>query len=368
MGQVSIYPPKLQYIYNNKMSWNSFSSYAMHTQDLQLLPWTIISPCFLFSFAVVFYLVAFYFQYRHSRTALQASAEKATTSSTTSTPNLLLGYIKQTIPGFFATSSSVKCGVPPAPEPQEYPTGFRPKTKAERNQLGLYPDYAELSGVPWPEAYVDFDPQRALPRPYRPFRWPYHQTMGTYYKTHLSLSLSLWDQLSPCILCVCVVPDRLLNLFFVCFTAMSKLQPDWWLELGNTYISRIAERKEFYRIHGKLVLDSLPGEEVEIACREMMELVVMWLAKRYPRWFLLVEDPDVAGGKILVNKILGTSTELDRGISPLVVLLENVCPSEEKKKINRTGWGRRGRGVLIICRNKGTRGFRAHAPHDHTPP
>ncbi|RPB24237.1 hypothetical protein L211DRAFT_752249, partial [Terfezia boudieri ATCC MYA-4762] len=149
--------------------------------------------------------------------------------------------------------------------------------------LGLYPDYAALSGVPWPEACVDFDPQRALPRPYRPFRWPYHQTM-----------------------------------------TMSKLEPDWWLELENTYKSRIAERKQLYHIHGKLILDSLPGEEVKVACREMMELVVMWLAKRYPKWFSLVEDRDVAEGKILVNKILGTRTELDNGLSPLMVLLENV--------------------------------------------
>ena len=107
---------------------------------------------------------------------------------------------------------------------------------------------------------------------------------------------------------------------------MSKLEPDWWLELENTYISRIAERKELYRIHGKLIYDLLPGEEVEVACRELMELVVMWLEKRYPKWFSLVEDPDVVRGKILVNKILGTSTELDRGIAPLMVLLENVCP------------------------------------------
>lgn len=112
---------------------------------------------------------------------------------------------------------------------------------------------------------------------------------------------------------------------------MSKLEPNWWLEIENTYKSRIAERKEFHHMHGKLVLDSLPGEEVEVACREVMELVVMWLAKRYPKWFLLVEDPGVAGGKILVNKILGTSTELDRGISPLMVLLENVCFPSFKK-------------------------------------
>jgi hypothetical protein len=47
----------------------------------------------------------------------------------------------------------------------------------EIKALGDFPDYAELSGVPLPEAYLKFDIDKALPRPYRPFRWAYHQTM-----------------------------------------------------------------------------------------------------------------------------------------------------------------------------------------------
>jgi hypothetical protein len=47
----------------------------------------------------------------------------------------------------------------------------------EIRALGDFPDYAELSGVPLPKPYLDFDISRALPRPYRPFRWAYHQTM-----------------------------------------------------------------------------------------------------------------------------------------------------------------------------------------------
>ena len=49
---------------------------------------------------------------------------------------------------------------------------------AEINALGDFPDYSKLSGVPLPEAYKKFDIGKALPRPYRPFRWAYHQTMG----------------------------------------------------------------------------------------------------------------------------------------------------------------------------------------------
>ena len=54
------------------------------------------------------------------------------------------------------------------------PTGF---SVDEIKALGDFPDYAELSGVRLPEAYDGFKIETALPRPYRPFRWAYHQTM-----------------------------------------------------------------------------------------------------------------------------------------------------------------------------------------------
>lgn len=54
------------------------------------------------------------------------------------------------------------------------PCGF---SIAEIKALGDFPDYASLSGVPLPKPYHEFDVCRALPRPYRPFRWAYHQTM-----------------------------------------------------------------------------------------------------------------------------------------------------------------------------------------------
>jgi len=48
---------------------------------------------------------------------------------------------------------------------------------AEIQALGDFPDYAELSGVSLPKPYTEFKIETALPRPYRPFRWSYHQTM-----------------------------------------------------------------------------------------------------------------------------------------------------------------------------------------------
>lgn len=54
------------------------------------------------------------------------------------------------------------------------PTGFSVR---DIKTLDTFPDYETLSGVPLPEAYAQFDINNALPRPYRPFRWNYHQTM-----------------------------------------------------------------------------------------------------------------------------------------------------------------------------------------------
>lgn len=54
------------------------------------------------------------------------------------------------------------------------PTGF---STEEIKKLGDFPDYAALSGVPLPQPYHKFVIDKALPRPYRPFRWTYHQTM-----------------------------------------------------------------------------------------------------------------------------------------------------------------------------------------------
>lgn len=58
--------------------------------------------------------------------------------------------------------------------PKYLPNGF---STVEVQALGDFPAYDILSGVRLPKAYKDFDPLKALARPYRPFRWAYHQTM-----------------------------------------------------------------------------------------------------------------------------------------------------------------------------------------------
>lgn len=98
-------------------------------------------------------------------------------------------------------------------------------------------------------------------------------------------------------------------------TALTKMDTDWWVELESTYKSRIAQRKELYAKNGKAVLDALPGSE--LACKELMEMVLQFICARYPQHFTLVDN------RILQNHILGSDYDL-RTTHPLVVLLENV--------------------------------------------
>ncbi|KAG7009541.1 hypothetical protein G7Y79_00002g006560 [Physcia stellaris] len=155
------------------------------------------------------------------------------------------------------------------------PTGF---SMEEVKALGDFPDYAELSGVPLPNPYKEFKIESAIARPYRPFRWAYHQTMS-----------------------------------------LTKLETDWWLELENNYAQRIRERKELYAKHGKLVLQYLPGSE--LACKEIMEMALQFLCARYPQYFSLTHDD--SRGYIFQNGILKNETVINT-MHPLLVLLENV--------------------------------------------
>lgn len=101
------------------------------------------------------------------------------------------------------------------------------------------------------------------------------------------------------------------------------MEPDWWLELENTYVERIRQRKELFATHGKAVLDSLPGSEA--ACKETMEMALQFLAARYPQYFSLANTtPTVSSAPdLFFNKILNREFRI-REIDPLITLLENV--------------------------------------------
>jgi hypothetical protein len=64
-----------------------------------------------------------------------------------------------------------------------WPSGYALPQSAVTHKMAAgsdnqdFTDYFALTGVPPPKPLPDFDIDKALPRPYRPFRWKYHQTM-----------------------------------------------------------------------------------------------------------------------------------------------------------------------------------------------
>ncbi|PNS15273.1 hypothetical protein CAC42_8274 [Sphaceloma murrayae] len=150
------------------------------------------------------------------------------------------------------------------------PTGF---SVAEINAIVDLPDYGKLSGVPLPEPLPNFDITKAKPRPYRPFRWPYHQTMS-----------------------------------------LSKLDTSFWLELDSTYPARIAQRISLYNQHGSSILASLPGSHQAVS--ELLHNVLLFLSTRYPNSFTLTPTS-------FTNHILSTTAALPSP-DPLLVLLHHV--------------------------------------------
>ncbi|KAG9237095.1 hypothetical protein BJ875DRAFT_502908 [Amylocarpus encephaloides] len=152
------------------------------------------------------------------------------------------------------------------------PTGL---STDELRAIGDFPAYDVLSGVPLPSPYKTFDPVKALPRPYRPFRWNYHQTMS-----------------------------------------FTKMETDWWLEIDNSYVSIIKKRQALFREYGNKVLDFMPGSE--LVCKELMEMCLQFYCARYPTYFSLSADK-----KIFHNNLLKTETDI-KSIPPLHVLLDNV--------------------------------------------
>lgn len=94
------------------------------------------------------------------------------------------------------------------------------------------------------------------------------------------------------------------------------MDPDYWLELEQSYRIRIQQRQELYLRHGRSVLDYLPGSE--LACHELMEMALQFLCTRYPNCFQLLNHQTT-----LRNTILNTETNLTL-LHPLHVLLNNI--------------------------------------------
>ncbi|KAF3902883.1 hypothetical protein AA313_de0208401 [Arthrobotrys entomopaga] len=197
---------------------------------------------------------------------------------------------------------------------KKYYPPFKLYTPFEIASFGRFPDYSTLSGVPPPTPYTNFNITTAKPRPYRPFRWAYHQTM-----------------------------------------ALSKLDPDFWIELESTYLARLAQRHRLYEEHKTKIIDYRPGpsaadaERLSMACRELMEMVIQFLVVRYPHYFSL----DVSK-MVLYNGILDKQFDL-LNIDPLMVVFKNV-PEDFVVMMDDTEGDRTGEYICragVICSSIG---------------
>lgn len=144
--------------------------------------------------------------------------------------------------------------------------------------------------------------------------------------------------------------------------ALTKLETDWWIELENTYRERITQRKELYAKHGSSVLGYLPGSE--LACKELMEMVLQFICARYPQCFF------IENYQILHNRILGTTEDI-RSKHPLEVLIDNV-PEDFgiMMRDEKTGFYFLRAGVICssLGWNVGTKiGLQLHQIHEDIP-
>lgn len=67
--------------------------------------------------------------------------------------------------------------------------------------------------------------------------------------------------------------------------AHQPMQPDDWIELDGDYKSDLARKAELIRIQGKVVLDVIQDEVVELGCQELMLHICDWITVRYPNLF-----------------------------------------------------------------------------------
>ena len=140
------------------------------------------------------------------------------------------------------------------------------------------------------------------------------------------------------------------------------MEPDWWLELENTYKERLAERKELYAKHGKAVLNYLPGSE--LACKELLEMVIQFVCARYPHYFSLID------GRTLHNKILGTKQDI-RSKHPLNILMDNI-PEDFAIMMRDEKTGLYSLRAGVVCSSLGWNlatkvGLQLHQIHDPIP-
>lgn len=95
-----------------------------------------------------------------------------------------------------------------------------------------------------------------------------------------------------------------------------KFDPDYWVELERNYLPTMAARKSLLALHPTRITFHQPA--ADLAARELMEMVLTFLAIRYPQHFRLSSSCT-----IFHNNLLGTTTNL-LTTHPMTVLFDNV--------------------------------------------
>ena len=97
---------------------------------------------------------------------------------------------------------------------------------------------------------------------------------------------------------------------------MMKYDPDFWVELTHSYIPTMRARLDLLAKHRSQIFFHNPS--AELACRELMEMVLSFLTLRYPAHFSLSPDHTT-----FHNRLLATTTDLAT-THPLTALFLNV--------------------------------------------
>ncbi|KAF3910884.1 hypothetical protein ABW20_dc0107314 [Dactylellina cionopaga] len=105
--------------------------------------------------------------------------------------------------------------------------------------------------------------------------------------------------------------------------ALMKMEPDWWLELESTYVTRLAQRKKLYDEHRQRII-TVVSEEIDgngtiaLAWRELKEMIIQFLCARYPKYFSLDLQK-----MVFYNRILDRRFELEE-VDSVKFIFENV--------------------------------------------
>ncbi|CAK7229524.1 hypothetical protein SBRCBS47491_007276 [Sporothrix bragantina] len=107
--------------------------------------------------------------------------------------------------------------------------------------------------------------------------------------------------------------------------SLTKLEPDYWIELEKSYQTRLTARHALLAEHGEKILFCEPDEHAALACRELLEMALQFVCHRYPEFFVVEGNGQ---DRVFVNRILQTKTSLSDNVvdghKSLQILFANI--------------------------------------------